>query len=630
MKSKTSFCNGTVLRKNLTRFAPAWILYTLCLMLGMALMYVNDDNDFWFANNMGELIQYSSIINLIYAPLVAMLLFGDLYNSRMCNALHAMPLKRGCWFGTHVISGLLFSLIPTAVFCGLSVPLLADTCVVGGEWIALWTFLGMNLTYLCFFGIAVFSVFCAGNRFTMAAMYALLNGGAFVAWFLIDTIYTPMLYGVVTPTMLVENLTPVYHLTQAACVELESYRDLVERYQNDLLNMTANFWLLPKGWLTLAFWAAVGAAFMALGRLLYRSRKLECAGDAMAAKALEPVFLVCFSLCAAAFVVLFLQMFFGSSTIDQLQALFLICGLVVGWFAAKMIIERTVRVFRFKNWLGLFALAVVLAGSLAMTRFDVFGIGTWTPDAEDVKSASFGYSMYRGMSEELTDKEDIEAVIRLQELALEEKLEESGGYPVIDGVVQPRFITETMDGEELDALEYRYASVIYIYYNMKNGRTVEREYVIWCDGEEGAIANEYLSRWEVVSVASYYGELTHVEVVGEIGRKEDVYTCININGNPVPEEYCTAAELESLIAAIQADCEARTMTQKASFHTGQFRMVNELGDYETGRSFWIEFAGENARSGSFNVFPDSENTLNWLKERGLLAYEVIPRTGYNG
>lgn len=627
MKSKTSFCNGTVLRKNLTRFAPVWVLYILCLLLGMALMYFSDRNNFWFANNMGELIQYSAIINLIYAPIVAMLLFGDLYNTRMCNALHAMPLTRGCWFGTNVLSGALFSLIPTAVMCAMSVPLLMSTFVVGAPWIALWAFVGMNLTYLCFFGIAVFSVFCAGNRFGMAAIYALLNGGAFVVWFLIDTIYTPMLYGVVTPITLTENLTPVYKLTQNVCVELEPYNKLIDLYGHELVNAKANFWLLPEGWISLGIWAAVGIGFMVLGRLLYGKRNLECAGDAVAVKPLEPVFQVCFAVCAAALAAIFLQLFFGLPDVEALQIIFLLCGLIAGWFAAKMIIERSVRVFRFKNWLSLAALTAILTVTVGLTHFDVFGIETWMPVPEDVRSVTFGYSGYRGMSEELTNKSDIEAVIRLQELALEDRLDEGGAHMFVSD--QEYTYPDAKEQDLLEQAEYRYASTVHIYYNMENGRTVHREYIIWCDGEEGDIVNEYLSRWEVVSVAGFYSEITAVNIAGEIAYGEPG-TVLSISGTTVPAQYSTPEEIESLLDAIRADCEARTMTQKASFHPGHFETVNSEGIQENTRSFWIEFAGDNYNSGSFYIFADSENTLNWLRERDLLTYTVHSDNGFNG
>lgn len=140
MKSKTSFFNKTVFKKNLTRFAPVMAVYTLCLILGMMMLYQNNEEmgrTFWFASRMGECIQIMGLVNLFFAPLCAMLLFGDLYNSRMCNALHAMPMRRETLFLTNVVSGLLFSMIPTAVMALLSVPLLNATIVENAWQIAL-------------------------------------------------------------------------------------------------------------------------------------------------------------------------------------------------------------------------------------------------------------------------------------------------------------------------------------------------------------------------------------------------------------------------------------------------------------------------------------------------------------
>ena len=56
MKSKTSFFNKTVFKKNLTRFAPVMAVYTLCLILGMMMLYQNNEEmgrTFWFASRMG-------------------------------------------------------------------------------------------------------------------------------------------------------------------------------------------------------------------------------------------------------------------------------------------------------------------------------------------------------------------------------------------------------------------------------------------------------------------------------------------------------------------------------------------------------------------------------------------------
>ena len=624
MQSKTSFCNGTVLKKNLTRFAPLWLLYALCLLLVSTLMYMEDGQQFWFASRMGELIQYSALVNLFYAPAAALLLFGDLYNSRLCYGLHTLPLKRGCLYRTHILSGVLFSLIPTALVCGLAIPLLSNTCVVNGWQIGLWTFLGMNLTFLCFFGIAVVSALCVGNRFALIAMYALFNGGAYVAYFLIDTIYTPMLYGVVTPNTLAQNLTPIANLMEAACLELDNYNDLMRQF-GGVEAMVANYHLLSEGWLTVGIWSAVGFGAVLLGGWMYKKRQLECAGDTMATKLLEPVFQICISICAAAFFSIFVDLFIGSGRFRfDWQYLFLGSGLVVGWFAGRMLIERTVRVFRGKNFLGLFLLAAALVLSLAATNYDVFGIESWVPRAEDVKSVTFGHSLYRGMSEELTDKADIEEVIRLQQLALEDRVENSGTHLFLDGqeITWDQRETSGREGE----VEYRYSAEITVHYEMETGRTVTRKYMVWGDGEAADIVNEYLSRWEVVSNAAYYNEIAYETVYTDKELVGDIW--IQVDGQPAMD--CTREDIDSLLAAIMADCEARTMTQRTAFHEGHFAYANEFGETVNTRSMWIEFSGKDFKSGSFTVFADSENTLNWLKERGLLKYEVREGVGFVG
>lgn len=617
MQSKRSCCNGTLFKKNMTRFAPLWLVYTLCLLLIMSVMYMDDGRDFWFANRMGEMIQYGALINLFYGPAVAILLFGDLYNSRMCHGLHALPMKRGTLFRSQILSGLAFSLVPTGIFCGLSVPLLMQTCVVNAQHIALWTFLGLNLSFLCFFGIAAFSALCVGNRFAMIAVYAMLNGGAFVVYFLIDSIYTPMLYGFVTSSAWVEALTPIGCLIEGTCLELDSFNDLQQLYIGRMEQMTANFHLYPEAWADLGIWAAVGGALTAVAGGMYRRRNLETAGDAVAIKSLKPVFQICISVGSAAVFSLFVDMFLGYRFREDWQYLFLGTGLIIGWFGGRMLLERTVRVFRLKNFLGLAVMAAVLGGSLAATHYDVLGWETWMPAVEEVKSVTFGYSPYRGMSQELTEDADIKTVIRLQELALENRLTEGGTVYYMDG--------ETVSYEYLQTpgprgeITTRETSELYIDYVLENGRTVSRRYYIWADGEEAEIVNEYLSRWEVVCKAGYFGELV---MTGDI--QADALTYIHVEGTQVPLEYSGMSQVESLLEAIRADCDERTMNQRSAFHTGYFTYTDPYGYEVETPSVWIEFSGLNAKSGSFNVFADSRHTLAWLQERDLLSYEHHP------
>ena len=165
MRSKTSCFNKTVFRKNLTRFAPIWGVYTLCLVVGILILYGNGGTAkfFHFAYHMTQLVEITAVVNLIYAPIVAQLLFGDLYNSRMCNMLHAFPLRRENWFFTNVLSGVAFSVIPTGIMAVIAAPLLAGSIFEGAVTLSWWIFLASNLQYLCFFGMAVFCVMVVGK-----------------------------------------------------------------------------------------------------------------------------------------------------------------------------------------------------------------------------------------------------------------------------------------------------------------------------------------------------------------------------------------------------------------------------------------------------------------------------------
>ena len=624
MLSKTSCFNKTVFKKDLIRFAPAWGVYLLCLLLGVAIMYVDDSSakNFWFAYRMGELIPVMSVVNLLYAPLVAMLLFGDLYNGRMCNAMHAMPLKREGWFLSHLAAGMTFSVVPSAIMALISMPLLGKTCVHNGWLLGPIWFAATNLEFLCFFGIALFCVFCAGNRVAMAAWYAAINAGAYVIYWLISCFYTPLLYGVVTPQGWAILLTPVVQMASGGeYIGMPAYNDLVETFRGREWEMVADFWV-QESYYNLFIWGAVGVVFTVLALVLYQKRHLECAGDAVAFRALEPVFQVGCALGGLALGALGTEIFYSYMGGNGVMTFVLVaCGMAVGWFGGRMFLSRNIKVFALRNWAGLGILAAVIGASLGLTAADVLGIETWTPDPEKVKYAKLGVGDY--WSIELYEKADIKEMIRLQELALEDRLESAGQFPedavihadkgdVIDwdrvnGVY-------ALDSQALKEIPYRYADTVFITYYMEDGREIQRRYSIWADAEEGEIYKEYMSRWEVVSKLSNYQDGTYIDL-------KDVLT-IQVDGEKLPQEKVNRQTAEELMMAIKADCLERNMVQDESYHDGYFaRMDEEYGEMMIRRSLHIYLRTEE-NGVSFNVYPDSRHTLKWMEDNGMLNWLV--------
>ena len=196
MQFKTSCCNKTLLKKHLTRFAPLWGVYTLGLLMLLFLTWDDKSVPFYNIYAFRSLFSGMALYNGVYALAVVAMLFGDLYNTRMCYGTHALPMTRGCWFGTHILSGLLFSLIPTALMAAASIPLLNAVDLEQGWQLGFYLFVDMNLQYLTFFGIGVFAAMCAGNRFGQTAIYGMLMVGSILLYLPADALLAPLLFGV--------------------------------------------------------------------------------------------------------------------------------------------------------------------------------------------------------------------------------------------------------------------------------------------------------------------------------------------------------------------------------------------------------------------------------------------------
>ena len=627
MRSKTSFFNKQLYRKNLTRFAPVFLLYILCLFLGLLIMY-QDDRDmartFWFASRMADSIQVMVVVNLLFGPLIAMLLFGDLFNSRLCMGLHAMPVRRETIFGTNILSGLTFSLVPTGLMTLASVPLLNATCVENAWGIALWWLLAANLQFLVFFGIAVFCVFLTGNRAAMLAIYVLLNCGAYLIYAALNAVYVPMLYGVVLTENLTKLLTPCSMLAERL-VEVENYLLLRERFPDG--NFTAVFRVYGEPLGQLAIWAAVGIILLAVSLRLYRRRNLECAGDAVAVRGIRPVFQVCCAIAAGVLAVLSIEVFFGYRVASRpsMAYLFLAFGLVVGWFGIGMLTARSTHVFTKRSILGFGILAFSVALSIGATKWDILGIDDWIPRAEDIQSVTIESS---GSKLTVTDKAGIEQLLSLHKMALEDRVQDVGEYPlsyiesIPDGLRNADMPSEGFSyyeegGYDLDE-PHLCSGLITLRFQMNNGRTVVRSYPVWFSLEEGDIVREFLSRWEVVwkqaSISDTPFNPDRLQMI-----RLDVYDA----GKEVPLSPEDAA---SLLEAIRLDCEERTLTQRWALHEGFFQRE----DGNTWDSIYISLWDDNDGASQLAIYPDSRHTVQWLTDHGCMSSISEVNTTYTG
>lgn len=589
MKSRTSCFNATVFKKNLTRFAPAWGLYTVGLVMCLVLMADNGVAH-WLYDNLGDSLNLMPLANLVYALVCALLLFGDLYNTRMCNMLHAMPVRREGWFVTNFASGLVFSLIPTAVMTLGAVALSPFSEMVNAWQIPLYWFLGSNLQFLFFFGLAVFSAFCVGNRFAQAMIYGILNYASVIVFWLVDTLYTPLFYGVATEFKPFQLFSPFVNMIEGRFLNCQRILDrefmnpagYTEYVYHGEFTLGSDWWYI---WVC----AAVGIVLTLIALQMYRKRKLESAGDFMAIRALEPVFMVTYTLvvgCVFQFVV---DDMFGLTRMP----LFLVFGLGVGWFTGRMLIERNVRVFAKKNWLGFVATAAAFALTLAIAAWDPMGIEAWIPEAEEVESVyvSTGHGSWHNDERTLRDTEDIEVILGIHGEALTERIEER---------------------EVINSDEVGYNTVpVTVEYRLKNGSTKTRYYNVWADKGESAVLRSWFSTAE--SVFGMENPDPDAILASEWG-----WGYYHEGMESVQEN----ADIRSLLEAILADCEAGTMAQYYTYQRGYVNLFNiSIAVREVEKESGIIASHWN----DITIHSGNENCVEWLRAQGVDVDSIIAK-----
>ncbi|MBQ7800907.1 MAG: hypothetical protein IJ375_01125 [Oscillospiraceae bacterium] len=589
MKSRTSFFNPTVFKKDLTRFAPVWILYTLFLLL-VLLGLLDVGMDYARTQNVVTFIQIMAGVNLCYAALNVQLLFGDLYNARLCNALHALPLRRECWFCTHTAAGLLMALAPCLVF------VLVALCMLGAGWsAALWWLLAVMLQYLFFFGTGVFSVMLTGNRFAQILVYGLINFLSLLAYWFAGTLYEPLMYGVTLRPDWFEIFCPMYAMAENSdYLYVARVQENVPYYSSVIREVTP----VPTSWGYLLICAAIGIALGAAALALYRKRDLESAGDFIAFRAVEPVFLALFTLVVGAFLQLCARLFDSS-----LEYVFLAVGIVVGYFVGRMLLMRTTRVFQLKSLLGLGGIAAALILSLILVKLDAFGIVRYVPKTEDIQSVSFYSTYYRnnGGNLDVTDPEDIENIRSIHSYAVSDEAERLDEYMTYSNGV--------------------YFTYLSINYELTDGSYLQRRYSIPVDSEAGRTLAEYYSTVE------YLLGVSEEELEDVADRIISLYVDSEyVSKDRYPELY-EDDRFGELLRALAADCKTGSLIQDWGYHHGdedpshvylelQWAVPTVPGE-TTDQEVWI----------AFYVYDSCVNTLAWLEANG---FEINENAMYGG
>lgn len=466
MKSKISFFNAGLFRSTLRRFWPLWIIHFAGWLLFLPVLTLmnnlgpNKSTNFIFAICENAVFA-SSVVAFIMAILAAMAVFSFMYSSRSTGLIASLPVRREAIFGSAWLGGVFAVLASNLVIALLTFLFsLGANINTALAFKAAFTWLGVySMQFILFYGIASLTAVMTGSIAVLPILYIIFNFLAVGMETIIRLDFSCLIWGMsnvsfdcvldfLSPLVyMLENFTPV--LKYNTPYAYDTYGLALQT--NECISFTFNHWL-PS-----AIYFVVGLVFSAAALMIFRKRRMESAGDVVAVRCMHPVFkygvTVCSALCGGLllYTVLF-ALFESRSASVFIMILSMIIFAFIGYFGAKMLLEKSFHVFR-GSWVGFIVVCCLCAVFTLCCDLDVCGIGAYVPKEGSIKSIT----VYQTGSVE--DPAIIENYRQLHEKIVSYKDE-------YEHIVYS-------DDTESIMFEYK----------LKNGRTVSREYTLPMDDE---------------------------------------------------------------------------------------------------------------------------------------------------
>ncbi|BCB02257.1 DUF6449 domain-containing protein [Bacillus sp. KH172YL63] len=454
MPSKTSWINKEIIIQSLRNVGWVGIVYFVGLLFALPVNIIGQlsrDPQFYpvaIYENLFK-VQYPFQMGLmLFIPVIlSLFLFRYVHVKQSGDFMHSLPIRRGTLFFHYTWLGFALLIIPIVLNTIILITLYTVTDLqqyIDIKDILLWC-RDMSIMSLLLFTFATFVAMITGLTAVQGALtyiLLLLPAGIFM---LISSSLNTLLFG----------FPEDYFFN----VEIEKYSPLIKAVylENALFTRT-----------DIVLFAAITLIFYGLSYKLYDIRKAEFASQTIVYPFLRPVFqygvALCFTLIGGSY-------FFALYQSQEWSWFGYFIGSFIGYYIGEMILQKNWRVFR--HWKGYAGFAVSFALICFLIQTDLFQYEEKVPDVADVEKVHISQSYYSLVDNPdnlikdpfMTDPKAIEAVINLHsEIIRKEEL-----------------ISSTDDRREQ----------VFLYYKMKDGSKLVRNYSLHMDEVAAAYASLY-------------------------------------------------------------------------------------------------------------------------------------------
>lgn len=414
MKSKTSFFNFTLYRKNVISFWPIWVVYLLTWIFLILVQITSSlSNAKWESNiskvELNEILS-DSVLSTTVNPgfficvavglLCAMASFHYLYQRRSIHFFHALPIRREGLFFTNYVSGLSFFLIPNVIILLISILVLNLNGLLNLPVLITW-FLATSGICFFFYSFAVFCGMFTGQLLALPIFFGIINILYIGLKYLFGQIIHLFVYGFSFRTAQNLNLLPLNtgtllnphqyrRLDQMIGLEDNSALSPIYYFMKNLSSRTvtdkSKLFQLDSGSI-IAGYAIAGVLLTLIAFLLHRKYKSEQAGELITISVIKPVFRWGLALCISLLLTILISSTyfkFSNRGIAWIAWIIMFVTGFVGYFIAEMLLSKSFLVFRkgLKGWL---IYAATVSIFLLGMEYDLFGYEKKIPQTADIQ-----------------------------------------------------------------------------------------------------------------------------------------------------------------------------------------------------------------------------------------------------